>query len=170
MYPHYDTPSESVIAYTAALLDSAGSIAIGDSGPQVAISLSAGPDSEDLVRWLAQVWQMGKVRTDSKNEQDPRWAWQVTQARAVEHLLTVCQPAMRVKRRQATEAREWVQDHVTDPRGLHWTPGEDRWLLDHWHHSDAKLAAALGRTTWGVQKRRKALRPDAPAAGPGARS
>ncbi|MFF4147169.1 hypothetical protein ACFY0A_38975 [Streptomyces sp. NPDC001698] len=164
MYPHYDTPTESVIAYTAALLDSAGSIAIEGSGPQVTISLSAGPDSEDLVRWLAQVWQMGKVRTE------PQSAWQVTQARAAEHLLTVCQPAMRVKRRQATEAREWVQEHVSDPSGRHWTPGEDRWLLDHWHHSNARIAEALGRSENAIPHRRRHLRPDTSAAGPDARS
>ncbi|WP_328427882.1 hypothetical protein [Streptomyces sp. NBC_00443] len=151
MYPHYDTPAADVIAYTAGLLDAAGTIA--PDGSEVTITRTASPDTADTVEWLAQVWQTGKTRTEGD-----RHTWQVTHPRAVEHLLTLCQPVMREQRQQATEARERVQ--ATDSQRLPWTPGEDRWLLDHWHHHNAQIAEALGRTENAIPHRRRYLRPD----------
>ncbi|MFF0092721.1 hypothetical protein ACFYSF_22550 [Streptomyces canus] len=155
MYPHYDTPTERAIAYTAGLIDSAGGVTVLGRA-QVAIAVSGWHDSEALVAWLAHTWQMGKAQTHAD-----RSVWRVTEPRAVDHLLALCLPDLRVKRRQAIEVREWVKEHADDPSGLHWTPGEDRWLLDHWHHSNGQIAEALGRSENAIPHRRRALRPDA---------
>lgn len=103
---------------------------------------------------------MGKTRTEGE------WcAWTVVHPRAVEHLLTLCLPFMGEQAQRATEARERAQ--AIDSQGLTWTPGEERWLLHHWHHSNAQIAEALGRTENAIPHRRRALRPDArPARAP----
>ncbi|MFF4829510.1 hypothetical protein [Streptomyces sp. NPDC001312] len=162
MYPHFEPPSERVIAYTAGLIDGEGSVCVQGNRYQINVTQCVVNDGEDLCRWLAAIWTVGTVYVHVKGRKDPQWSWHVAQTRAVEHVLTLCLPDLRVKRRNALNALEWVRDHIAEGRRLSWTPGEDRWLLDHWHHSDAELGVVLGRPERGVRGRRKALRPDEP--------
>jgi hypothetical protein len=60
----------------------------------------------------------------------------------------------------ADEADAEAPDRVRDASGLPWTPLEDRHLLDHWHHSNAQLADALGRSENAIPHRRRHLRPE----------
>ncbi|MYR55023.1 hypothetical protein GTY54_01765, partial [Streptomyces sp. SID625] len=56
------------------------------------------------------------------------------------------------------EAPERFRERGADASRLPWTPLEDRWVLDHWHHSNAQLAEALGRSENAIPHRRRHLR------------
>ncbi|MFF0395173.1 hypothetical protein ACFYSJ_05205 [Streptomyces sp. NPDC005248] len=162
MYPHFHTPTERVIAYTAGLIDGEGSVCAQGNRYQINVTQSVVNDGEDLCRWFAKIWGLGTVYGFDKNMPNMQWAWHVAQARAVEHVLITCMPDLRVKRRQAVKALAWVQAHIAEGRRLAWTPGEERWLLDHWDAPDAELAASLGRSQHAIRHHRNAKRPDAP--------
>ncbi|WP_086728859.1 hypothetical protein, partial [Streptomyces carpinensis] len=141
MYPHYDTPTERAVAYTAGLIDGEGSVCVQGNRYQINISQCVINDGENLCRWLAQVWGLGTIFVHEKGRKNPQWSWHVAQTRAVQHVLTACLPDLRVKRPNALEALDWLAKHVSEGRRLSWTPGEERWLLDHWDSPDAELAA-----------------------------
>ncbi|MCX4458549.1 hypothetical protein OOK58_42305 [Streptomyces sp. NBC_01728] len=59
-----------------------------------------------------------------------------------------------------TGGNEPERTRGADAGGRHWTAEEDRWLLDHWQHSNARLGEDLGRTENAIPHRRRALRPE----------
>jgi hypothetical protein len=159
MYPHFATPPDRVIGYTAGFVDGEGSISLQGNRYQVTVSQSEINDGEAICRWLQETWGFGIVYGQNKTFRHnyQQWMWSIAQARAVEHLLATCLPDLRVKRKKAIQALEWVQRHIAEGRRVHWSTGEDQWLLDHWDQADWQLAEAMGRTAVSIRHRRHRL-------------
>ncbi|MYX39003.1 MULTISPECIES: hypothetical protein [unclassified Streptomyces] len=120
MYPHYELPSERVIAYTAAMIDGEGSICIQGSHYQVNITQGVVNDGEDLCRWFAEVWGFGYVGCHQGARKNMHWRWAVAQTHQLDHLLTACLPDMRVKKQKAIDALEWIHGRIAEGRRCHW--------------------------------------------------
>ncbi|MDX2648531.1 hypothetical protein PV341_34175 [Streptomyces sp. PA03-1a] len=158
MYAHFALPTTRATAYTAGLIDGGAAIQMQGDRYKIRISQDAGADGEALCRWLLSVWECGAVISPERPWQGgTQWSWFVAQARGVEHVLTQCLPDLRAARQPATDGLAWARRHLATGRGFRWTPGEDRWLLDHWGKSDEELAADMGRTADAVRHRRLQL-------------
>jgi hypothetical protein len=163
----FDRPPEGIVGYTAGLIDGEGSIyfVAGNNRFGCNVAQSAGNDGEELVRWLREQWGIGTINCQRKASVDgnpPRnrsdcWIWAVNGGRELEWLLATCLPYLRVKRNKAERAVDLVRRRLDAGVRFAWTPGEDRYLSEHWREPDEDLAAAIRRPERSVRHRRRFL-------------
>lgn len=99
-------------------------------------------------------WEIAQLSEPNQNLMLARWARdEFTSSRRAERYA-------RAIAADETDTTSPERTRGTDNGGTHWTPEEDRWLLDHWNHSNAQIAEDLGRTENAIPHRRRALRPE----------
>jgi len=170
----FNVPSDTVIAYTAGIIDGEGSIFISETSVRhgCSVSQSEKHDGEELCRWLKSEWEIGTVSGESRKACRRRygkfkrkdgkfyrqWYWSVCAVRELQSLLQLCLPYLHVKKSKAEKLLRKLRKRVASCPRFKFSNKEDDFIKRNCEKEDSEIAVLLGRTTASVRHRRQAIR------------